>query len=95
MRNIVFLIAAVIVLSSCKKSYHKNVSDFFMVTFEGTSFPCTGVKSWINEDDLDRLNLVLDIGAKYKGTAIGLVGLNGTYKKGDTIKVYVSRYKVP
>lgn len=95
MRKIVFLISIIVFLFSCKKAEDENILDFFVVTYEGTSFPCTGVRSFVSEDDLNRLNTVLGIEDGYNRTEVGLVGLNGTYKKGDRIKVYVTQYKVP
>jgi hypothetical protein len=90
MGRIIFIVIATLFLTACNKNENKIDSGYFTVTFDGTTYTCTGQRASINANDVNRLSLLL--GYEYISTDIGLVNLKGTYKKGDRIKVSVTKY---
>lgn len=95
MNRIIFLTSIFLCfLTSCNKSRIENYSDTFIVTFDGASFPCTGLKSFVDTNDINRLNLVLGNESTYNSTIVGLMDLKGSYKKNDKIQVRVTKFKL-
>jgi len=92
MGRIIFAVVLIsLVFISCKKDNDEG-NDTFIVTFDGSSYTCSGLKSFIERKDVDRMNYILGDESNYSATTIGLVDLKETYKKDDKIQVTVKRY---